>query len=62
MSQAQKRSRLSRLFTYAKGGSVYTLENFTTEALAMAVEDDSRPVLTALALLDRGNTSGIPWC
>ncbi len=61
MPQPRTLSRLSRLFTYAKGESIYTLENFTTEALAIAVEADRLPMQTALELLDGDNASGIPW-
>ena len=41
-------SRLSRLFTYSKDSAQ---ENFTTEALAIAIEDDPCPIIDALCQL-----------
>jgi hypothetical protein len=40
--------RLGRLYTYSKDTAFDALENFTTEALAIAIESDPRPVLEAL--------------
>lgn len=46
------RSRLSRLFSYSKDTAFDAQENFTTEALAMAIEDDRRPMVDALFSVD----------
>ena len=42
------RRRLDRLFTFARAAENSPLENFTTEALAAAVERDPGPLLRAL--------------
>jgi hypothetical protein len=42
------RSTFGRLFTYARESSVDALENFTTEALAAAIQDDPSPLLQVL--------------
>jgi hypothetical protein len=41
-------SRLARLYRYAKAGRSESLENFTTEALAAAIEVDPAPLVDAL--------------
>jgi len=38
------RSRLGRLYTYSKDTAFTAQENFTTEALAMAIADDPMPI------------------
>jgi hypothetical protein len=43
--------RLQRLFTYARSTVARPLENFTTEALAVAIEEDPAPLLRCLAEL-----------
>lgn len=42
------RRRLDRLFTYARASEKPALENFTTEALACAIEGDAGPLVRAL--------------
>ncbi len=41
-------STLSRLYGFAKGTKIESLENFTTEALAAAVRQDPRPLVIVL--------------
>jgi hypothetical protein len=41
-------SRLGRLYMYSKDEVLSAQENFTTEALRMAIEDDPRPMIEAL--------------
>jgi hypothetical protein len=48
----EPRSRLGRLYTYSKDVALNAQENFTTEALRMAVEDDPGPMIEALCRLD----------
>jgi hypothetical protein len=45
-------SRLSRLYTYSKDSAFDAQENFTIEALAMAIEDDPVPMIDALRRLN----------
>ena len=45
-------SRLGRLYAYSKDTAFDAQENFTTEALAMAIADDPRPMIRALRGLD----------
>ena len=50
--EGQTGSRLGRLFTYSKDALITAQENFTTEALRMAIEDDQEPMVEALYSLD----------
>lgn len=43
---------MSRLYTYSKDSAFDAQENFTIEALAMAIEDDPRPMVDALNRLN----------
>ena len=49
----QARSRFGRLYLYSKDDLIRAQENFTTEALRMTIEDDRKPMLTALSALDK---------
>ena len=52
-------SRLGRLYMYSKDSAAIAQENFTTEALAMAIEEDSLPMLEALCRLDRARAERV---
>ena len=45
-------SRLGRLYTYSKDTAFDAQENFTTEALAVAVQDDPAPMIESLCGVD----------
>ncbi len=44
---------------YSKDSANLAQENFTTEALAIAIEDEPNPMITALCRLDPGAAAGI---
>jgi hypothetical protein len=46
------RSRLGRLYMYSKDNAFTAQENFTTEALRMAIADDRQPMFEALSRVD----------
>ncbi len=54
-------SRLGRLYTYSKASAQEALENFTTEALALAIADDDRPIRAALSAVGAAYLSGMAW-
>ena len=47
----QRRSRLGRLYSYSKDTAFTAQENFTTEALAIAILDFAEPMLRSLRRL-----------
>jgi hypothetical protein len=52
-------SRLSRLYTYSKDRAFDAQENFTIEALAMAIDDDPGPMVDALKRLNAQEASRV---
>ncbi|HET9362011.1 MAG TPA: hypothetical protein VFO58_19800 [Vicinamibacterales bacterium] len=52
-------SRLSRLYTYSKDSAFDAQENFTIEALAMAIDDDAGPMVDALKRLNPQEASRV---
>lgn len=52
-------SRLGRLYTYSKDSAFDAQENFTIEALAMAIDDDPGPMVDALNRLNSQEASRV---
>jgi len=58
----QPKSRLGRLYLYSKDTPFIAQENFTTEALALAIEQDPTPVLSALHKVAADRRELLPPC
>ena len=54
-------SDLGRLFQLRESGYARPLERFTTEALAIAIDHDPRPMLSALTAMDWSSAGGSGW-
>jgi hypothetical protein len=55
----EPRSRLGRLYSYSKDSAFTAQENFTTEALGIAIAEDPEPMIEALYRLDPVRAAGL---